>query len=305
MASEHNPRRPQQWRGRERGGGGRGAAAAPPLRAAAEERPHSTPAPGEDWLVGPHAVEEALRAGRRPLQYLLLARERAPSPRQSALAALARERGVAVRLEPRAVLDRAAAGVPHQGVMARGEARAVVELEELMARAQAGRRWLVALDGIEDPHNLGAILRSAAAAGAEGAILLARRAAGLSAAVERIAAGALEYLPVARVANLAQALPRLQQAGFWVYGLDAAAPKSIWETDFQPALVLVIGAEHHGLHRLIRERCDALCSIPMQPGERGGVASLNASVAAGIAFFELVRQRAAKGGPDGNHATHH
>ncbi len=244
-----------------------------------------------DWLIGPHAVEEALRAEVRPLQYLLLAREHASSARPAALAGRARARGVAVRLEPRAVLDRLAAGVPHQGVMARAEARPVLALEDLIARAQAGGRFLVALDGVEDPHNLGAILRSAAAAGADGALLPARRAAGLSAAVERVAAGALEYLPVARAPNLAAALPRLQQAGFWVYGLDAAAPRAIWTIALPPALVLVVGAEHQGLHQLVRSRCDALCSIPMRHGARGGIASLNASVAAGIAFFEVVRQR--------------
>ena len=268
-----------------------------PRRAGPHPAFGDAPADSTEWLFGPHAVEEALRA-QRPLQYVMFVRERgaasAPPSRLSALQALARSRGVPVRLEPRTAFEALARahGAPHQGVLARAEVRPTLALETLLERAAASARCLVALDGIEDPHNLGAIARSAAASGADGLILPARRAAGLTAAVQRAAAGALAYLPVARVGNLVHALEQLKAAGYWIYGLAESAPRTLWQTDWRGPVVLVIGGEGNGLHALVRQRCDQLVSIPMhQPHPGAGLASLNASVAAGIALFEIVRQR--------------
>lgn len=280
-------------------------ASSPPRPELRRSSPHPTPADAPagaaDWLFGPHSVEEAIRA-QSPLQYVMFVRERGPAApsRLSALQALARSRGVPVRLEPRAAFEALARahGVAHQGVLAKAEVQPTLALETLLERAASGARCLLALDGIEDPHNLGAIARSAAAAGADGLILPARRAAGLTAAVQRAAAGALAYLPVARVGNLVHALEQLKAAGYWIYGLAESAPQSLWQTDWRGPVVLVIGGEGHGLHALVRQRCDQLVSIPMhQPRPGTGLASLNASVAAGIALFEIVRQR------QGHHST--
>ncbi len=236
-------------------------------------------------LAGPHAVEEALRAGS-PLRYLAMERGRRDH-RVHALAVAARAAGVEVRWEAAAALDRLAGGLRHQGVLAVAEAKATLALEDLLQAAP--RRLLVAADGIEDPQNLGALLRAAGGAGVDGLLLPSRRAAGLTAAVERVSAGALEHVRVARVGNLAQALERCRAAGWWIVGLDAAAPTLLWQFDLRPATVVVVGSEGRGLHALIRAKCDALVRIPLA----AGVASLNAAMAAGIALFEVVRQRQA------------
>ena len=153
--------------------------------------------------------------------------------------------------------------------------------------AQAGLPLLVALDGVEDPANLGAIIRTVVAAGAGGVIIPERRAAGLSPAVARAAAGALEHTKVARVTNLVQALMDLKRHDLWVYGFESAAQKSYTELDYSQRCVLVLGGEGRGLHRLVREACDEVAHIPL----RGPVSSLNVSVAAGVALYEAVRQR--------------
>ncbi len=236
-------------------------------------------------LAGPHAVEEALHAGA-PLRYVAMERGRRDH-RTRELAATARAAGVEVRWETVTALDRLAGGLRHQGVVAVAEAKPTLALEDLLQ--DAPRRLLLAADGIEDPQNLGALLRAAGGAGVDGLLLPSRRAAGLSATVERVSAGALEHVRVARVGNLAQALERCREAGWWIIGLDAAGPAALWQFDLRPATVLVVGGEGRGLHALIRAKCDALVRIPLAPG----VASLNAAMAAAIALFEAVRQRQA------------
>jgi len=249
-----------------------------------------------DRLTGIHSVHEALESGR-PLERVVVARGR-HGDRIEEVVALARERGVPVRFEDRAQVDRLAGTAQHQGVVALAAARQTISLEELLrnrvsaAGAQEKPRagLIVLLDGIEDPHNLGAVIRSALTAGADAVVLPERRASGLNATVARAAAGALEHLPVARVVNIARAMEDLKEAGFWLVGLDERAEKNYTQVDLTGSIGLVLGGEGAGLHELVRKRCDFLVSIPTT----GPVRSLNVSVAAGIVLFEAVRQRSAK-----------
>ena len=176
-----------------------------------------------------------------------------------------------------------------QGVVAMVAAKDYVDLDYLLETSQ--RRTdlplYIILDGIEDPHNLGAVLRTADAAGAHGVIIPQRRAVGLTAAVSRTSAGAVEYIPVARVRNIPQSIRHLQQVGVWTIGIDMAGDKSYTQADYRQPVALAIGAEGKGLSRLVKERCDQIVSIPM----KGQVASLNASVAGALAMYEAVRQR--------------
>ncbi|MGC8791944.1 MAG: 23S rRNA (guanosine(2251)-2'-O)-methyltransferase RlmB [Bryobacteraceae bacterium] len=238
-----------------------------------------------ETLAGIHLVLEALRAGR-PLDRILIARE-ATSARLRQIMELARQRGVPVRLEPREALDRAAGEMPHQGVVALGAAHEYADLEDVWQ----GARLLVALDGVEDPHNLGAVIRTAHAAGASGVIVPARRAAGLTGAVARAAAGALEYVKVARVTNLNRALDRLKERGFWIYGLDERGPEFYHRVEYRLPTVLVLGGEGRGLHEHTRARCDFVVRIPVA----GAISSLNVSVAAGIVMFEWKRRQPEQG----------
>jgi 23S rRNA (guanosine2251-2'-O)-methyltransferase len=241
-------------------------------------------------LAGIHAVEEALVAGR-PLNRILVARGQRGGRIQRILD-LARERGVPVRFEERAQLDYATGSEHHQGVVAFAASRAAVELEDLLADRDA-RQLLVLLDGVEDPHNLGAIVRTALAAGAAGMVIPERRSAGLTDTVARVSAGALAHLPVARVKNLARAVEQLKEASFWIVGLDEHAEKSYTDVDYRGRIAIVMGSEGAGLHELVRKRCDFVVSIPTS----GPVASLNVSVAAAIVLFEAVRQRRNGGAP--------
>jgi 23S rRNA (guanosine2251-2'-O)-methyltransferase len=243
-----------------------------------------------DKLTGIHAVREALNAGR-PLQAVLIGRGR-HGGRLQEIAQLAKSRGVPVRFEEPAQLDRAAGTREHQGVVALIGAQATVTLEDLIARSRVSDQpgLIVLLDGVEDPQNLGAIIRSALAAGATGAVIPDRRAAGLTEAAARASAGAVSHLPVARVVNLARAMEELKAAGYWLVGLDERADQHHAEVDLTGPIGLVLGGEGQGLHELVRSRCDFLVSIPTA----GPVRSLNVSVAAGIALFEVVRQRRAK-----------
>jgi 23S rRNA (guanosine2251-2'-O)-methyltransferase len=237
-------------------------------------------------LTGIHAVREALRAGRA-LERILIARGR-QDRRVEDVVALARERNVPVRFEDRAQLDRTAGTREHQGVVALAAAQRTFALEDVLAAcAEKKSALLVLLDSIEDPHNLGAILRTALAAGADGAVIPERRAAGLTETVARASAGALAHLPVARVTNLARAMEELKAAGFWLIGLDERADKSYTDADFTGRVAVVLGREGKGLHELVRKRCDFVVSIPTT----GPVRSLNVSVAAGVVLFEAVRQR--------------
>ena len=176
-----------------------------------------------------------------------------------------------------------------QGVVAMVATKDYVDLDYLLETSQ--RRTdlplYIILDGIEDPHNLGAVLRTADAAGAHGVIIPQRRAVGLTAAVSRTSAGAVEYIPVARVRNIPQSIRHLQQVGVWTIGIDMAGDESYTQADYRQPVALAIGAEGKGLSRLVKERCDQIVSIPM----KGHVASLNASVAGALAMYEAVRQR--------------
>jgi 23S rRNA (guanosine2251-2'-O)-methyltransferase len=239
-------------------------------------------------ITGIHAVREALESGRA-IDRISIARGR-HGERVEELVRLARQRGVPVRFEDRALVDCLAGTREHQGVVALGAAKKMLGLEDLLAKiapAERRERLLVLLDGIEDPHNLGAIVRTALAAGADGIVIPERRAAPLTEAVERASAGALAHLPVARVTNLVRAMEELKEAGYWLVGLDERAEKSYTEADFTIPTALVLGGEGKGLHELTRKRCDFLVSIPTT----GPVRSLNVSVAAGVVLFEAVRQR--------------
>jgi 23S rRNA (guanosine2251-2'-O)-methyltransferase len=225
-------------------------------------------------------VREALLAGRA-FDRILVAKG-AGGPRLQEIIDLARERSVTLRFEPREALDRVSNGATHQGVVAVGAAHSYAELDDVLAEA----RLLVVLDGVEDPHNLGAIIRTAHAAGASAVIVPDRRAAGLTETVAKAAAGALEHLPLVRVGNLNQTLEELKKRGFWIYGLDERGGQLYNEMDYAQPTVLVLGGEGHGLHELVKKHCDALVRIPMA----GAIASLNVSVAAGVVLFEWRRR---------------
>lgn len=246
-----------------------------------------------NWMTGFHAVEEALTAGR-PLDRIVIARGR-HGERVEAVVRLAKSRGVPVRFEDRQQLDRLTGTRDHQGIAALAAAKPAAELEDLL-RAKTPQGLLVLLDGIEDPHNLGAIVRTSLAAGAQGVVIPERRAAGLSDTVERSSAGALAHLPIARVKNLVRAMEQLKEAGYWLVGLDERAEKSHTEVDLTGSIGIVLGREGEGLHELTRKRCDFLVSIPTT----GPVRSLNVSVAAGIVLFEVVRQRRLRKSENGN-----
>ena len=239
------------------------------------------------WLTGFHAVEEALAAGRA-LDRIVIARGR-HGDRVEVVVQLARSKSVPLRFEDRLQLDRLTGTREHQGIAALAAAKPAIELEDLLA-AKTPQGLLVLLDGIEDPHNLGAIVRTALAAGANGIVIPERRAAGLTDTVERASAGALAHLPVARVKNLVRAMEEMKEAGYWLIGLDERAEKKYTDADFSGQVGIVLGGEGEGLHELTRKRCDFLVSIPTT----GPVRSLNVSVAAGVVLFEVVRQRNAK-----------
>ncbi len=241
-----------------------------------------------DRLTGIHAVHEALEAGRA-LGRIVIARGR-HGDRIEDLVRLARSRGVPVGFEDRAQVDRLAGSREHQGVVAFAASRAAATLEALLERAagDATQKGLVILlDGVEDPHNLGAIIRTALAAGAHGVVVPERRAAGLTDVVARASAGALAHLPVARVTNLVRTMEELKEAGFWLIGLDERADRNYADADFTLPVGIVLGGEGKGLHELTRKRCDFIISLPTT----GPVRSLNVSVAAGVVLFEAVRQR--------------
>jgi len=243
-----------------------------------------------DKLTGIHAVKEALEA-RRAIDRIAIAKGRQDT-RIEEIVQLACQQGVPVRFEDRGQLDRLAQSRDHQGVVALVAARAAATLEEILANANGhhGQTGLIVLlDGVEDPHNLGAIVRTALAAGADGVVIPERRAAGLTDAVARASAGALAHLPVAKVSNLAGAMKELKEAGYWLVGLDENAEKDYTEVDYTPQVGIVLGGEGQGLHELTRKRCDFVVSLPTT----GPVKSLNVSVAAGVVLFEALRQRAA------------
>lgn len=239
-----------------------------------------------ELLYGLHAVREALRAGSRPLQRILVLR----TDRQfEDVIRLARSQRVPVHVEPRPALDRLVPEGKHQGIIGLVAAKSYAHQDEILAVARTRNEspLVVILDEVEDPHNLGAVLRTAEAAGVHGVFVPERRSAGLTATVAKSSAGAIDYLLVSRVANLSRLIEQLKEAGLWVYGLDAAAPKPITDLDLRGPTALVLGGEGRGIRPGVLEKCDDRARIPM----RGQVASLNVSAAAAVALFEVVRQR--------------
>ena len=237
-------------------------------------------------LYGLHPVEEAIRSGARRLDHILLSRE--PSPRLARLAELARTAGVRVSLANAAELTRLAKTDAHQGAVAAVRERKFLTIEDLLAApAKLARRFILALDGVEDPHNLGALLRSADGAGVDGVLLPERRSAPVSGVVAKTSAGASEHVPIARVTNVVRSLEQLKKANIWIIGLDERGTPDYTEFDFKVDCCLVLGAEGSGLHDLVRKTCDHLLRIPM----RGSVSSLNVSVAGAVVMYESLRQR--------------
>jgi 23S rRNA (guanosine2251-2'-O)-methyltransferase len=238
-------------------------------------------------ICGINPVLEALNAGTRHFDRLLVVKG-LRNRRISEAVARAGQMGIALRFEARETLDRMAGGVPHQGVIAVVSAKPLLGLDALLGEARAPALLMV-LDGVEDPRNLGAILRSAEAAGADGVVVPERHSVGLSETVNRASAGALEHVRVARVGNVAQALEAMKARGLWVVGFDASGHERWDAVDYRGPVALVLGGEGRGIRRLVRERCDHLVSLPLF----GHVGSLNVSVAAGIALYEVIRQRGA------------
>lgn len=238
-----------------------------------------------ETICGIHAVREALESGQRPVERVHM-QQGTRNPRLLELARLCRERGVPVRFELAATLDRLAKGGHHQGVVAVAGAATYARLEDILETSPEDALVLV-LDGVQDTHNLGALIRTACAAGAHAVVLPERRAAGLTPAVVQAASGAVEHLPIVRVNNLARALDELKEHSFWIYGLDERGGKSYDEADYRGRCALVAGGEAKGLHELLKKKCDFLIRIPT-PGK---IATLNVSVAAGIVLFEAARQR--------------
>jgi 23S rRNA (guanosine2251-2'-O)-methyltransferase len=234
-------------------------------------------------LSGIHPVAEALRSNH-PLERLLIA-QGAGGPRLQEIIDLARRASVPVRFEPRSALDRVAGTPAHQGVVALGAAKKYVDLDAVEASG-----LVVVLDGVEDPHNLGAIVRTAHAAGAAAVVIPERRAAGVTDVVAKAAAGALEHLPVVRVANINRTLEDLKKREYWIYGLDERGAEDYTKVDFAAPTALVLGGEGKGLHEQVRKHCDMLVRIPMA----GKISSLNVSVAAGVVLFEWRRRQAGR-----------
>jgi 23S rRNA (guanosine2251-2'-O)-methyltransferase len=238
-----------------------------------------------DVIYGLHPVEEAL-ASRRPVDYVAVARERKDAKLQRVVDQ-ARAAGVSVRFMPRDQLDRLARNAGHQGIAAVVATRKYADVDDLLAERRGRHAFLVVLDGVEDPHNLGAIIRTADGAGADGIVLPERRAVGVTSTVAKVSAGASEHLPIARVTNVARVIEELKSKNVWTVGLDERGQQSYDRIDYNMDCALVLGAEGAGLHDLVRKKCDFLVSIPMA----GKVPSLNVSVAAAVVMYEIARQR--------------
>lgn len=241
-------------------------------------------------LYGVNPIVEALRSGRAPREIIVA--EGARDERLRELVSLVQDRNIPLRRVAKSVLDREAGNTHHQGVIARIERPSYVDsdqlLESITARANDGGQPLVLLlDGIEDPHNLGAILRTAECAGVDGVFIPERRAAGLNETVAKASAGAVAHLPVSRVTNLSVLIRELKERNLWVIGTAADAPTDYSAWDWTRPAAVVLGGEGAGLHRLVREHCDALVRVPVY----GKIESLNVSVTAGIVLYEAVRQR--------------
>jgi 23S rRNA (guanosine2251-2'-O)-methyltransferase len=235
-------------------------------------------------LYGLHPVEEALRSGNRRFDHVCVARERHDQRLQKVIDAC-RQSGVRLRFEPREELTRLAKTAAHQGIVAVVRTREFLDLEDLIVGPEP--RLLLALDGVEDPQNLGALLRTADASGVDGVVLTERRAAPLSPVAIKASAGAAEHVRIARVVNLVRALEELKEQNIWCVGLDERGTTSYDQYDFTSNTVIVLGREGDGLHELVRRTCDHLLRIPMA----GAVSSLNVSAAGAVVMFEAARQR--------------
>jgi 23S rRNA (guanosine2251-2'-O)-methyltransferase len=238
-------------------------------------------------LYGLHPVEEAIRSGSRQLDHVSVARERRDE-RLEQLINLCRTAGIRVSIEPRDQLTRLARTDAHQGVLAVVRERKFLGVEDLLApNANQQHRFFLALDGVEDPHNLGALLRTADGAGVDGVIIPERRSAPVTATVAKTSAGASEHVRIARVTNLVRALEQMKQKNVWVLGLDERGSPDYTDFDFKTDCVLVLGREGAGLHDLVKKTCDHLLRIPMA----GQLSSLNVSVAGAVVMYEAMRQR--------------
>lgn len=253
------------------------------------EEPRELP---DDVLVGRNAVTEALKSGRGINKLWIASGDREGSVAE--LAALAKERGIVVQYVERAKIESLAGGHRHQGVLAYVAPVPYAELDDILKAAEEKGEapFLVLLDELEDPHNLGALLRTADATGVHGILIPKRRSVSLNATVAKTSAGAVEYVPVARIGNIAQTLKKLKEKGLWVAGADMDGEKAYYEADLTGPLVLVVGSEGRGMSRLTKEACDFIVSMPMV----GRINSLNASVAGSILMYESMRQRLQKKG---------
>ena len=242
-----------------------------------------------NFIYGINAVTESLKARGRSFAWVGVAKER-HDLRLQRVVDECRRQGVAVRFVSRPELDRMAGNNAHQGVVAVTSAKQYNDLDDVVAAKRGQFSLVVVLDGVEDPHNLGAILRTADAAGADGVVIPERRAAGVTPTVTKASAGASEHLPIAKVTNIGRTLEELKSKNLWIVGLDERAPQNYDSLDYKMDCAIVLGAEGKGVHELVRKKCDFLISIPML----GKVPSLNVSVAAGIMLYEIVRQRRQK-----------
>ena len=245
----------------------------------------------QDVLYGVNAVLEALRAGKRQIETITILESARPD-RLKSLLELAREKGVPVHRVPRLDLDRSLGEARHQGVVARIAAARYADPDDLLDLLQskigsADPPLALGLDGIEDPRNMGSIVRTSECAGVHGIFIAERRAVGLTSVVAKVAAGALEHVPVARVTNLVRLIEQLKERNIWVIGAAAEAKQSYVDWDWTLPATIFLGSEGHGLHRLVREHCDTLVRIPVA----GKLESLNVSVAAGVLLYEVRRQR--------------
>jgi 23S rRNA (guanosine2251-2'-O)-methyltransferase len=241
-------------------------------------------------IYGINSVAEALKARRRAFEYITVAKER-HDLRLQRIIEECRKIGLPVRFVGRAELDHMAGNVAHQGIVAVSSAKQYSDLDDVIRAKRGVYSLVLVLDGVEDPHNLGAIIRTADAAGVDGLVIPDRRAAGVSGAVTKVSAGATAHLPIAKVTNIARTLEDLKGQNLWTVGLDERATQAYDSVDYNMNCALVLGAEGKGIHDLVRRKCDFLVSIPML----GKVSSLNVSVAAGVVLYEIVRQRRIKG----------
>lgn len=239
----------------------------------------------ENLVIGVNPVKEALSGNREVFE--LFVQNSATDHRLESILKKAHERGIAVHRRERENLTKLCGSSHHQGVVLHVAPFPYCELEDLVG--MEGDGFLLVLDGIQDPHNLGALIRTAACAGATGVVLPKDRACGITATVEKSSAGAVETIPVARVTNICKALEFLKSHNYWVYGLAGEAGSSLYSINFSGNIVLVVGSEGDGIRQLVKKQCDGVVAIP----HYGGVGSLNASVAGGIAMFEVARKRSA------------